>query len=88
MRQVGWLRAGVLFWLAFRGFYAAPQEPEAGQTIRVDVQRVNVGAIVTDGKGKFIEGLKREDFKIFDNGVAQPVTDFASVDAPVPSSFW
>ena len=82
MRQVGWLRAGVFFWLAFRGFYAAAQEPGAGQTIRVDVQRVNVGVIVTDGKGRFIEGLKRENFKIFDNGAAQPVTDFASVDAP------
>ena len=38
--------------------------------------------IVTDAKGKFIEGLRREDFQVLDNGAAQPITDFASIEAP------
>jgi Ca-activated chloride channel homolog len=50
--------------------------------IRVTVSRVNVGVTVTDSSGHFIEGLRREDFQIFDNDVQQPITDFLSVDEP------
>ncbi|MGB7438816.1 MAG: VWA domain-containing protein [Candidatus Acidiferrum sp.] len=61
----------------------AQQQPAApGNTIRLDVNRVNVGAIVTDSKGNFIEGLRRDDFQILDNGNPQSITDFAPVDAP------
>ena len=42
---------------------------EPAQTIRVDVQRVNVGVIVTDARGQFIRELKREDFHAFDNNI-------------------
>jgi hypothetical protein len=56
---------------------AAPPEP-----IRVSVDRVNVGVTVTDAHGKFIGGLRREDFQIFDDGVEQPITDFAPIDEP------
>jgi Ca-activated chloride channel homolog len=51
-------------------------------TVRVQVDRVNVGVIVTDGTGKFVEGLRREDFHIFDNQIEQPLTDFAAVEEP------
>jgi Ca-activated chloride channel homolog len=61
---------------------AQEQAPTGGQSIRVDVDRVNVGVIVTDSKGKFVEGLQREDFQILDSGNPQPVTDFATIDAP------
>jgi Ca-activated chloride channel homolog len=59
-----------------------PQEPTTAtsQTIRVNVERVNVGVIVTNSRGKFVQGLKREDFHVFDNGAEQSITDFASVD--------
>lgn len=52
------------------------------QPIRVNVNRVNVGVFVTDPSGKFAEGLQRENFHIFDNGVEQPITGFLSVDEP------
>jgi Ca-activated chloride channel homolog len=48
----------------------------------VAVERVNVGVIVSDAQGKFVEGLQRGDFQLFDDGAPQPVTDFASIDAP------
>lgn len=48
--------------------------------IRVSVNRVNVGVTVTDSAGNFVEGLRREDFRVLDNGVEQPTTDFLSVD--------
>lgn len=55
---------------------------EQAPTIRVAVDRVNVGVIVTDRKGIFVDGLRREDFHILDNGAEQPITDFLSVTEP------
>ena len=56
--------------------------PNPPQTIAVNVQRVSVGAIVTDAKGKFVEGLRREYFHVFDNGQEQGIADFSPVDEP------
>src|SRR5229473_7577518 len=50
--------------------------------IRVSVDRVNVGVIVTDAHGHFVEGLHREDFRVFDNGIERPLTGFAAVEEP------
>jgi VWFA-related protein len=70
---------------------AVPQTPPTAQTppsvqqsepIRVSVDRVNVSVVVTDSSGKFAEGLQREDFRIFDNGIEQPITDFLNVEEP------
>jgi len=61
---------------------ASPQEqsaPQAG-TIHVSVDRVNVGVIVTDVRGRFVEGLQREDFHLFDNAAEQPISAFASME--------
>src|SRR5438046_10430149 len=56
------------------------QQPK--QTIHVSVDRVNVGVIVTDHSGHFVEGLRREDFRVFDNGIEQPITGLTSIDEP------
>jgi Ca-activated chloride channel homolog len=63
---------------------ANAQEPPAAaqQSIRVNVDRVNVGVIVTNSRGKFVPGLKREDFHVFDDGAEQPITEFSSIDEP------
>jgi VWFA-related protein len=53
-----------------------------GQTIQVNVDRVNVGVIITDGKGNFVQGLKRDHFHVFDNGVEQPISEFVPVEEP------
>jgi Ca-activated chloride channel homolog len=65
-------------------FGAAAQEsnPSPARTIHVNVDRVNVGVVVTDSKGKFVEGLQRENFQVFDNTAPQPITEFASVETP------
>lgn len=57
---------------------SAPQSP----AVRVSVDRVNVGVIVTNWQGNFVEGLARSDFHVFDNGIEQPITDFAAIDEP------
>jgi Ca-activated chloride channel family protein len=64
--------------------FTRAQEPAAPASapIRVTVDRVNVGVIVTDPSGNFAEGLQREDFHVFNDGVEQPLTDFAAVEEP------
>ena len=65
---------------AFSVTTAQENSQEPAQTIRVSVERVNVGAIVTDARGHFVEGLRREDFHVFDNGIEQPLTGFATIE--------
>ena len=59
---------------------AQPQDQVPTPPIRVTVNRVNVPVTVTDSDGHPVGGLHREDFHIFDNGVEQPITDFAPVE--------
>lgn len=61
-----------------RGQQAASAAPE----IHLDVDRVNVGVVVTDSRGQFVTGLRRGDFRVFDDGVEQPLTDFLSTEDP------
>lgn len=82
MRQllVSFLAAACLL-LATRA--NAQEAPAAAtQAIQVDVKRVNVGVVVTDSKGKFVEGLPRAAFHVFDNGAEQTVTEFAPIEEP------
>jgi VWFA-related protein len=75
----------VLCVCSFAGAQENPQQPK--QTIQVSVDRVNVGVIVTDSHGHFIEGLHREDFRVFDNGIEQPLTGFAAIEEPAQVLF-
>jgi VWFA-related protein len=73
----------VLFQTLFSSAQSQQQQsPPPEGAIRVSVYRVNVGVIVTDAQGRFVEGLRREDFVVLDNGAPQPLTDFASVEEP------
>jgi VWFA-related protein len=68
--------------------YGQQSNPQGQQpTIRVNVDRVNVGAIVTGMHGQFVEGLRRTDFRIFDNSVEQPITDFLPIAEPAQVLF-
>jgi Ca-activated chloride channel family protein len=69
--------------LCFSPLAVAQDVPQQdAQAIRISVDRVNIGVIVTDARGHLVEGLRREHFHILDNGVEQPVTDFAAVEEP------
>jgi Ca-activated chloride channel homolog len=58
------------------------QLPNSGSTIHVSVDRINVGVTVTDSHGRSVPGLRREDFRIFDNGVEQPISGFVPSEEP------
>lgn len=61
---------------------AQENQQQSKQTIQVSVDRVNVGVIVTDHSGHFVEGLRREEFRVYDNGIEQPLTGFAAIEEP------
>jgi len=61
-----------------------PQEskPQPPYRMAVHVDLVNVEVTVTDARGNFVGDLARENFRVLDEGVPQPLTHFASVEAP------
>jgi len=52
-------------------------------TITSDVQRVLLDVAVKNRQGAYVAGLNKQDFRIFENGRPEPVTDFANLDSPV-----
>jgi VWFA-related protein len=50
---------------------------------KTGIELINVTATVTDGNGRFVSGLQKEDFKIFEDGQEQPITHFNSERVPV-----
>ena len=49
----------------------------------VDVDVVQITAVVTDGDGHFVTGLKADDFKVFEDDKPQRITNFASENIPL-----
>jgi VWFA-related protein len=69
-----------------------PPKPETARkvegmpdySIKVNVPLVNVDVMVTSKKdGQFIPGLKRENFRVFEDGAQQQVSDFSITKAPI-----
>jgi VWFA-related protein len=54
-----------------------------GYSISVTVPVVNVNVVVTDNDGDFLTGLKKQNFRILDNGKPQMITNFAPTEAPI-----
>jgi VWFA-related protein len=61
----------------------AQAPPQAGVTIAVDVPIVTLDVVATTSHGDILTGLKKENFRILDDGVPQTVTNFAPTDAPI-----
>jgi len=60
------------------------KEKPAGEfQLSVEVPLVNVDVVVTDNDGGFLNGLRRENFRVLEDGVPQTITNFAPTDAPI-----
>ncbi len=57
------------------------QEPGTGSTLKVQSNLVVIRAVVRDGRGKPVNGLAKEDFRIFDRGKEQSVVQFEEESA-------
>jgi VWFA-related protein len=62
----------------------APQPQQApGYSISVTVPVVSVDVVVTDNNGNFLTGLKKENFRITEDGTVQTITNFAPSESPI-----
>ena len=60
------------------------QAPQGNYQISVSAQLVNVDTVVTDNDGNFLPGLKKENFRILEDGKPQIITNFTpSGEAPI-----
>ncbi|MDR1990759.1 MAG: VWA domain-containing protein, partial [Acidobacteriaceae bacterium] len=79
------LFAGLL--VAGAGVFVAGQTPSPQApptpTFRVDVEYVEVDALVSDKNGQFVRGLTKDDFQVLEDGKPQSITNFSLVDIPI-----
>ena len=75
-------------WMATGGWIAVGQEKptsDAGKdfTISADVQLVVLDVSVRDKDGGFVSGLERNQFKVYENGKLQTISQFSNKEQPV-----
>jgi Ca-activated chloride channel homolog len=56
------------------------QSSPAGQTLRVNVDLVNVILTVQDSSGSYVAGMNAEDFRVYEDGVEQKIAVFERED--------
>lgn len=61
----------------------AQQPQEGGVSIAVEVPIVTMDVVATTNHGDIITGLKKENFRVFEDGVPQTITSFGPTDAPI-----
>jgi Ca-activated chloride channel homolog len=79
----GLILASVVAWGQSRGRTTAKAEEPTDFTIRTTSRLVLLDVSVKDGSGGFVSGLSKDNFKVYENGQPQPITQFADADIPV-----
>ena len=80
---------GAIFWcLLFLGQAAAqtPQDnppQDSGATLRVETTLVQIPVSITDSVNRFVLGLQKQDFHLFEDGVEQEIAHFSDEEAPL-----
>jgi VWFA-related protein len=64
---------------------SAGQAPSQAPQVSIAVQSnvVNVDAVVQDSDGNLLTGLKKQNFRVLDDGQPQQISNFAPSDAPI-----
>ena len=63
-----------------------PPRPDAQSpavTFKVEVNYVEIDAIVTDAQGNFVRNLTKDDFQVTEDGKPQTLSIFTPVDIPI-----
>src|SRR3989449_2358407 len=74
----------------YAGSQEQPQQPtnkgsneiDEGSVVRVNTSLITVAAVVMDRSGRYIPNLRKEDFRIYEDGVEQRIANFAAVSKP------
>jgi Ca-activated chloride channel homolog len=75
------MRAAILFSIALACSILAISQTQP--SFRADSNLVAIPVSVTDPQNRFVLGLRKEDFRVFDDGVEQPTAHFSSDDVPL-----
>src|SRR5437016_9346023 len=81
-RRAPVLRSGGTYSEAQKTSAAAASQIDEDSVVRVSTSLITVPAIVMDRNGRYFANLRREDFRIFEDGVEQKISYFASVEKP------
>ncbi len=60
-----------------------PQTPPKNPTLKVDVDLVLVNATVTDPQNRYVTGLEKEHFQIWEDKLEQKIEYFSAEDVPI-----
>ena len=69
--------------LALGAHVTVSTQQQEGFRFRTGVELINVTATVTDSRGRFVEGLRQQDFRVYEDGVLQEVSHFSAERVPV-----
>ena len=85
MRNHSWRPSAAITALAvLLGFQATvPVAGQEGFRFRSGVELINVTATVTDRTGRFLPGLTKEDFAVFEDNQPVEITHFSAERTPV-----
>ena len=72
-----------LFFLLLFVVPVAAQDEEDNTPVKVDTLLYTIPLTVSDRKGTYIAGLKKEDFTIYEDGLSQKIELFLNEDAPM-----
>jgi VWFA-related protein len=80
------IRSSALLLALVAAFAQTPQPTAPDTVIRINVNLVQVDAVVTDSSGKPVTDLKPEDFEVLQDGKRQQITNFSYISTHDPSS--
>jgi VWFA-related protein len=60
-----------------------PQEETQRFRFKTGIELINISATVTDGSGRFVSGLRKDDFRVYQDDQPQPISHFSSERVPV-----
>ncbi len=89
MRAKQYAVHGALFCCLLLLGQAAAQTPQdnppqdSGATLRVETTLVQIPVSITDSVNRFVLGLQKKDFHLFEDGVEQEIAHFSDEEAPL-----
>src|ERR1700682_3444471 len=88
LRSIGVVSDGIaLLAMSVHGQQPPPAQTPVGQDdgfrFKSGVELINVTATVSDSTGRFVPGLRKEDFGVYEDDQPQTVTHFSSERVPV-----
>ncbi len=86
-RSAKTLAFAALVLLASVSVFAQTPEPAPSPTVASTPELVRLGVSVIDSKNRFVEDVKREDVRLFEDGVEQTVSYFEKESSPASYGF-